>query len=162
MTAGVGETGGSAVRAVQALRSAPFCSKGVNDGRRALIKVERRFRRFFMLVRVALRLLDFPELKADPIQPVLAPPSGFVGGASRATGATTRRRGKNQGREKKKINPRSGVTMCDDTTKKQHSSRNPKGDGTRAERASSRGGMSSESGRPGDRTRHGGNVCWPT
>ena len=45
---------------------------------------------------------EFPELEADPVQPVLAPPPGLVGGAPCAAGATTRQRG-------------PGVTMRDDS-----------------------------------------------
>ena len=69
-------------------------------------------------------------------------------------------RGKDQGREQKKIHPRSGVTMCDDTTKSSVQAGTPEvlepREGprgrrrTRAERTSARGGMSSDSWRPGD------------
>ena len=104
-------------------------NESVDPTRSALIKVKGRLQGCLRLGLGSARrgpLGGVPELKTDPIQPVLAPSPGLVGGTSRTTGITTRRRGKNQRREQEKIHPCPGVTMRDNTCKSSIQASTPK------------------------------------
>ena len=100
-----------------------LCNEGVNPGRRALIKVEGRLQG---LVRVSVSgsSLEGPRSQGGPIQPVLAPPSGF-GWWSVACDWNHHAPAREEP-EKKKINPRAGVTICDDTSESSVQARTPK------------------------------------